>query len=107
MRNAWPSSSRIAVSAFRWRADADVRGASKTTLPLERTVFTSLKPAVSNACFRAGILAFIGLTPRRKAAYRGMARTLHQQPPQVLPLRFRPQIALSGRGSPVALAPLR
>jgi len=42
--------------------------ALKTTLPLERTVATSVKPARSKERFTAGIFAFIGLTPRRNAA---------------------------------------
>jgi hypothetical protein len=35
-----------------------------------------VNPAASNATFRSGIFAFIGLTPRRKAAYRGMGRKI-------------------------------
>src|SRR2546427_2844869 len=44
------------------------RRALNTTFPLERMVFTSVKPADSKACFSSGIFAFIGVTPRRKAA---------------------------------------
>jgi hypothetical protein len=47
--------------------------ASNTTLPLESTVFTPVKPAASKQRFSSGILAFMGLTPRRKATYRAMA----------------------------------
>ena len=42
--------------------------ALNTTLPLERTVITSVKPAASKARFSSGILAFMGLTARRNAA---------------------------------------
>ena len=35
-------------------------------------VLTSAKPAASKASLSAGILQFMGLTPRRKAAWRGM-----------------------------------
>ena len=41
--------------------------ALNATLPLDSKVFTSVKPAASNARLSSGILAFIGLTPRRRA----------------------------------------
>jgi hypothetical protein len=37
-----------------------------TTLPLDNKVRTSVNPADSNARLSSGILAFCGLTPRRK-----------------------------------------
>ncbi len=43
--------------------------ASKTTLPLERTVTTLAKPAASKLRRRSAMRAFIGLTPRRNATY--------------------------------------
>jgi hypothetical protein len=42
--------------------------ALNTALPLESKVFTSSKPAFSSARLSSGILQFMGLTPRRKAA---------------------------------------
>src|SRR5712664_4642262 len=73
VRNERPSSFFIAVSALRSSDASDDARALNTTLPLERTVFTSAKPAASKHFFSSGIFAFIGLTPRRNAAYRGMA----------------------------------
>src|SRR5882672_8714654 len=72
VRNERPSCFFIAASALP-SSDASVPRALNTTLPLERTVFTSAKPAASKHFFSSGIFAFIGLTPRRNAAYRGMA----------------------------------
>jgi hypothetical protein len=55
----------IAVSAFFASTSFFALGAEKITLPLERSVRTSVKPAASTARFSSGIFAFIGLTPRR------------------------------------------
>ena len=41
--------------------------ANRGALPVASTVFTSRKPASSNAFLSAGIFAFVGLTPRRSA----------------------------------------
>jgi hypothetical protein len=49
------------------RVASDAETASKTTLPLERTVFTLRNPANSKLRLSSGILALLGLTPRRKA----------------------------------------
>src|SRR2546426_12421550 len=65
----------MAASAFCCNAWSEELRASNTTLPLPRTVFTSVKPAASNASFKADILAFIGITPRSNAAYRGMSKS--------------------------------
>src|ERR671924_1497970 len=72
VRNAVPSCISIAASAFFCSDASDAFAALNTTLPLERTVFTSEKPAASKACCSSGIFAFMGMTPLRKAAYRGM-----------------------------------
>jgi hypothetical protein len=58
----------MAASAFRWSVASEAAEAVKTRLPLESSVLTSVKPAASNAFFRSGILAFVGMMPRRKAA---------------------------------------
>lgn len=58
----------IAASTLRSSAATGVAVALKTTLPLESSVLTSSKPARSRARLSSGILQFIGLTPRRKAA---------------------------------------
>ncbi len=73
--NAWPRCSCIAASAFRSSVASELLLASNTTLPLPSTVFTSVNPAASNAALRAGILQFVGITPRRNAAYRGMPKS--------------------------------
>jgi hypothetical protein len=59
----------MAASALRSSSASGAAGALKTTLPLESTVFTWVNPAASKAALSRGMLAFIGLTPRRKAAY--------------------------------------
>src|SRR5689334_21665800 len=59
----------IAASTRFSSAGMAVLGASKTTLPLPSTVFTSVKPAHSNAFLSSVILQLVGMTPRRKAAY--------------------------------------
>jgi hypothetical protein len=64
----------MAFSARRSSASDDDARVLKATLPLDKMVRTSEKPALSKQCFNAGILAFIGLTPRRKATYRGMVQ---------------------------------
>jgi hypothetical protein len=61
------SSLAIAASALRSSVLAAAARALNTTLPLARTVLTPVKPAASKQRFSSGILAFIGLTPRRKA----------------------------------------
>src|SRR6185437_1115863 len=53
-------------------ADSRAVRAEKTTLPLPNTVATSVKSAASNARLSAGILQFVGITPRRNATYRGI-----------------------------------
>ena len=68
VRNALPRCFFIAASILFWSAASDDAPALKTTLPLERSVFTSRKPAASKHFFTSGIFAFIGLTPRRNAA---------------------------------------
>ena len=68
VRNARPSCFFIAVSTLRSSDASEDARALKTTLPLERTVFTSVKPPASKHLFRSDIFAFIGLTPRRNAA---------------------------------------
>ena len=68
VRNARPSCFFIAASTLRSSDASDEARALKTTLPLKRTVFTSVKPAASKHLFSSGIFAFIGLTPRRNAA---------------------------------------
>jgi|GEM_PF-1946096 len=56
-----------------WFAFEQADGASKTRLPLVRTVFTLLNPACSKLSRNSGMRALSGLMPRRKATYRGMA----------------------------------
>ena len=58
----------MAASALRSSDASEAARALNTTLPLERMVLTSVKPAAAKHCFSSGIFAFIGLTPRRKAA---------------------------------------
>ena len=58
----------MAASARRSSAASEAADALNRTLPLERTVFTSVNRADSKAFFSSGIFAFIGLTPRRSAA---------------------------------------
>lgn len=70
--NAVRSSRAIAASAFFSSAGVEVTGARKTTFPLESTVRTSRNPAASKARTSSGIVAFVGETPRRNAAYRSM-----------------------------------
>ena len=70
LRPRWAS---MAASAALATAASDLARASKATLPLERSVRTSVKPAFSKARFSSGIFAFVGVTPRRKATKRGMA----------------------------------
>src|SRR5947207_9698592 len=70
---ACPSRRAIAVSARRSSVSSDAARAVNATLPLDSTVLTSVKPADSNAALRSGIFAFIGITPRSNAAYRGIA----------------------------------
>ena len=67
VKKALPSRRSSAASIFFCNALSDAARAPKTTLPLDSRVFTSVKPADSNACFTSGIFAFIGLTPRRNA----------------------------------------
>lgn len=67
-----PSSACMDFSARSARRSFEALRALNTTFPLERRVRTSEKPAASKQCLSSGILAFMGLTPRRKAAYRGM-----------------------------------
>ena len=57
----------MAASALSARTVSELSRALKTTLPLESTVLTSLKPALAKHCFSSGIFAFIGLTPRSRA----------------------------------------
>jgi hypothetical protein len=64
---ARPRCFSIAASALRSIAPAAAARVLNTTLPLDSTVFTSVKPAASKQRFSSGIFAFIGLTPRRKA----------------------------------------
>lgn len=61
------------LSHFFCNASTVAAFASNTTLPLESSVFTSVNPAASNARLSSGIRQFIGLTPLRNAAYRGIA----------------------------------
>ena len=68
VRNGVRSRRAIAASALRASASGVAARALETTLPLESTVRTSVKPAASNARSSSGIFAFIGLTPRRNAA---------------------------------------
>jgi hypothetical protein len=58
----------MAASAFFSSLASLVGAALNTTLPLPSTVCTSLKPASSKHRFSSGILAFMGLTPRKNAA---------------------------------------
>ncbi len=58
----------MAASAFCCSIASEPLLESKTTLPLPSTVLTSVNPAASNAALSAGILQFIGMTPRRNAA---------------------------------------
>jgi hypothetical protein len=67
VRKLWPSPDCIALSARRSSTAGDAGRASKATFPLDSSVRTSVKPAASKQAFSAGMLAFIGLTPRRKA----------------------------------------
>jgi hypothetical protein len=68
VRNSRPSRCFIAASALRSSDAADAARASKRTFPLERRVLTSVKPAASKLARSSGIFAFVGITPRRKAA---------------------------------------
>jgi hypothetical protein len=68
VRNVRPSCFSIAASTLRSSDTSDDARALNTTLPLESSVFTSVKPAASKHLFSSGIFAFIGLTPRRNAA---------------------------------------
>ena len=68
----WPSSDCIALSALRSNVAADDERALNRTFPLDNRVRTSEKPSASKHFFSSGILAFMGLTPRRNATYRGM-----------------------------------
>jgi hypothetical protein len=68
VRKLRPSRSFMAASALRSSAAGEPVRASKTTFPLERTVPTSAKPAASKLALSSAILAFVGMTPRRKAA---------------------------------------
>src|SRR5690606_4382961 len=52
--------------------DSSPSGESKATLPLDKTVLTSPKPADSRHSLSTCILRFVGLTPRRKATYLGI-----------------------------------
>ena len=62
-----PSAACIAFSALRSSVAGAVVRALNATLPLDSKVLTSVKPAASNARFRSGMRAFIGLTPRSNA----------------------------------------
>ena len=68
VRKAWPRRSNIAASALRCSPTSAALRALNTTLPLDNTVFTSVKPANSKTCLRSAIFAFIGMTPLRNAA---------------------------------------
>lgn len=68
VKNARPRRRIIAASACCSSAASAAREALNTTLPLERTVFTSVKPAASKAARSSAILAFMGITPRSRAA---------------------------------------
>lgn len=63
-----PSCCCIAASARRSSVARAMARESNTTLPLDSTVLTSVNPALSKQRLSSGIRAFIGLTPRRKAA---------------------------------------
>ena len=69
----------MAASSLRCKAMALVERLTKLTLPLARIVLTFSKPASSSAALSAGIFAFIGLMPRKNAAYAAfaMAPKLH------------------------------
>src|SRR6059036_1231929 len=60
VRKVRPSRSAIAASARRSSDASEAARALNTTFPLARMVFTSLKPAASNAFFKSGIFAFTG-----------------------------------------------
>lgn len=68
VRKRRPRCALMAASALRSSEAGEAARASNTTLPLDSTVFTAPKPAASKLRCRAGIFAFIGLTPRRNAA---------------------------------------
>ena len=68
VRKALPSRRSSAASIFICNALSVAARAPNTTFPLDSSVFTSVKPAASNAFFTSGIFAFVGITPRRNAA---------------------------------------
>jgi hypothetical protein len=57
----------MAASIRRVSAASDLLLASNATLPLERTVVTSVKPAASKHRLKFAIFAFVGITPRSRA----------------------------------------
>ena len=63
----FPKCFSIAASAVLSKMGTISGFAEKATLPLDRRVLTSLKPAASKQRFNSGILQFMGLTPLRKA----------------------------------------
>jgi hypothetical protein len=67
-----PSSDCMAFSALLSNVATDDERALNTTFPLDNSVRTSEKPSASKQFFSSGILAFMGLTPRRNATYLGM-----------------------------------
>src|SRR2546421_12508021 len=72
VKNRWPNWAAIAFSASRASDVSAAADAVKTTFPLDRTVLTSSKPCCSKHRLSSAIFTFIGLTPRRKATYRGI-----------------------------------
>src|SRR5512134_3391009 len=67
-----PSSDCMAFSDLSSNLATDDERALNTTFPLDNRVRTSVKPSASKQFFSSGILAFMGLTPRRNATYLGM-----------------------------------
>ena len=57
----------MAASALRSSVARAMARELNATFPLDSSVFTSVKPALSKQRLSSGIFAFIGLTPRRKA----------------------------------------